>query len=298
MALRGKKPEATEKRLKLFLYGEAGSGKTTAAIQMPRPYIIDTEKGTEQKSYIDKINAAGGSVFRTTSDLELLDELKALMTESHQYKTLIIDPITNIEDVVIGDATTKYKAQEKEGGDMRVWRDRDLTMRRVRSILLNIDMNVVITAHGKIEYEEGKTMVKKGITHEGWKKWPYIFDLVLELQKQGKKRSAIVRKTRMAEEFPDGDQFDWSYEELSRRYNPEIMERDAVAVCLATPEQIDQMNDLLAMLKVEGDWVEKVFKAAGVECWADMPQDKMQKCIDQKINEIGKLKNERVKDGV
>jgi hypothetical protein len=43
--LRGKKPEAINKRLKMFMYGGAGAGKTTAAIQFPNSYIIDCEKG-------------------------------------------------------------------------------------------------------------------------------------------------------------------------------------------------------------------------------------------------------------
>ena len=45
-ALRAKKPEAVTKRLKLFMFGPAGVGKTTAAIQFPNSYIIDCEKGT------------------------------------------------------------------------------------------------------------------------------------------------------------------------------------------------------------------------------------------------------------
>lgn len=279
MALRGKKPEVIEKRLKLFLYGPAGVGKTTAAIQMPNPYIIDTEKGTEQKAYVEKISAVGGAVFRTTSATELLEELKSLMTESHSYKTLVIDPVTNIEDGIIADANDKYKANEKEGGDRRVWGDRDRTMRRIRSMLLNIDMNVVITAHGKIEY--GDNFTKLGQTFEGWKKWPYIFDLVLELDSQGKKRVAVVRKSRMAAEFPDGDQFEWSYQELSRRYNPEVMEKDSVAVVLASPEQVSEMRELMQVLQVDEDWIGRVFKRADVECWEDMPADMIRKCIEQ-----------------
>ena len=37
MALRGKKPEAIQKRLKALFFGLPGVGKTTAAIQFPRP---------------------------------------------------------------------------------------------------------------------------------------------------------------------------------------------------------------------------------------------------------------------
>ena len=54
MALRARKPEAVQKRLKLFMFGPAGVGKTTAAIQFPNSYIIDCERGTEN---YDKLKA-------------------------------------------------------------------------------------------------------------------------------------------------------------------------------------------------------------------------------------------------
>jgi len=44
--LRARKPEAVVKRLKMFMFGPAGVGKTTAAIQFPNSYIIDAERGT------------------------------------------------------------------------------------------------------------------------------------------------------------------------------------------------------------------------------------------------------------
>jgi hypothetical protein len=293
MALRGKKPEVTESRLKLFLFGEAGAGKTTAAIQMPCPYVIDTEKGTAQKSSVEQIQKAGGAVFAATSATELLDEIKSLAIEKHPYKTLVIDPITNIEDNVINDAQSKYDKQKKDGGDMRVWRDRDQIMRRIRSMLLSIDMNVVITAHGKTEYAPGGAFQKIGTTFEGWKKWPYLFDLVIELSNQGKKRMAVVKKSRMATEFPDGDQFEWSYQELAKRYNPAIMEKEAVAVVLASPEQVSMMKKIMETMKVSDEWMLAVFNKAGVECWEDMPSDKIQKCIDSKLSDMKELRPEK-----
>jgi GTPase SAR1 family protein len=49
--LRAKKPTTIQKRFKALFYGAAGAGKTTAAIQFPRPYLIDTERGCENDSY-------------------------------------------------------------------------------------------------------------------------------------------------------------------------------------------------------------------------------------------------------
>ena len=75
-ALRAKKPEAVTKRLKLFMFGPAGVGKTTAAIQFPNSYIIDCEKGTE--NYDKIITQSGSSVFQTT---DIGDALRILVRE-------------------------------------------------------------------------------------------------------------------------------------------------------------------------------------------------------------------------
>ena len=92
MALRGKKPKNADKRLKLFMYGDAGVGKTTAACQMPSPYIIDTERGTD--NYADKINGVGGAVFRTTDIHEVIEEIRNLSILKHGFKTFVIDSIS------------------------------------------------------------------------------------------------------------------------------------------------------------------------------------------------------------
>ena len=96
MALRGKTPTTIEKRLKALFYGTAGAGKTTAALQFPRPYLIDTEKGAENDTYTKLLEKQGGVIFQTQDFDELLKEVKALLVEKHEFKTLIIDPLTTI----------------------------------------------------------------------------------------------------------------------------------------------------------------------------------------------------------
>src|SRR3954462_8976862 len=92
--LRARKPEAVNKRLKVFKYGPAGVGKTTAAIQFPNSYIIDCEKGAENYDRI--VTASNSVVFQTTDINEVIQEVKSLLTERHEYRTLVIDPITTV----------------------------------------------------------------------------------------------------------------------------------------------------------------------------------------------------------
>ena len=60
-------------RLRCYLYGPGGVGKTMAAIKgFPKPYIIDTESGCEH--YRELIDEVGGAVYQTT-DLDRMARL-------------------------------------------------------------------------------------------------------------------------------------------------------------------------------------------------------------------------------
>lgn len=272
MALRGKPPEEVTKRLKLFMYGPAGVGKTTAAIQFPNSYIIDCERGSEN---YDKLIAGSGSVvFQTTDINEVITEVKALLTEKHDYRTLVIDPITTAYNDLL------EKCEAKVGSDFgRHYGAANKAMKKLSNLIIALDMNVVVTAHAKKEYAPNLAVI--GQTFEGWKQLDYMFDLVIELNKQkGKKaRTGKVIKTRL-ESFPDEEAFEWSYQNIQERYSRELLEREAVAITFATPEQIAEMHSMLSIVRLPDGTVERWFARAGVDTWEELPSPIMQKCID------------------
>jgi hypothetical protein len=281
MALRGKKPDQIVKRLKLFMFSPAGTGKTTAAIQFPRPYIIDTERGTD--NYGKTIEGVGGAVFQTNDMAEVIAEVKALATTAHDYRTLVLDSMT----VVYNDLLDKCAA--KVGEDFgRHYGAANKEMKRLANLLMSLDMNVIVTAHAKAEY--GPNLQKLGNTFDGWKQADYIFDLVLQLGRsnkfdgaqakgRGTTRYARVEKTRI-ETFPDLDVFEWSYDAFKQRYDAASMERPAAPVKLASADQVAQVKGLLEIVRLPDDTVEKWFKKAGVEDWTDMGEEAIGKCIE------------------
>jgi hypothetical protein len=270
MALRARKPEAVTKRLKLFMFGPAGVGKTTAAIQFPNSYIIDCEKGTE--NYDKLITASGSAVFQTTDIHEVIAEVKALLTEPHDYRTLVIDPITTVYNDLLD------KCEQKVGADFgRHYGAANKEMKRLANLIMALDMNVVVTAHAKTEY--GQNLAKIGYTFDGWKQLDYWFDLVIELGKKGKKRYGKVTKTRL-ESFPDEDTFEWSYEAISKRYSIDILEREAQTIKLAAADQIRELKDLLSIVRLPEGTTDKWFAKAGVDAWEDMSAETIAKCID------------------
>jgi hypothetical protein len=268
--LRAKKPEAVTKRLKLFMFGPAGVGKTTAAIQFPNSYIIDCEKGAE--NYDKLITESGSAVFQTTDMHDVIQEVKSLLTTRHDYRTLVIDPITTVYNDLL------EKAEAKVGTDFgRHYGEANKTMKRLANLIMALDMNVVVTAHAKAEY--GDNLKKLGYTFDGWRQLDYWFDLVVELGKRGKKRTARVVKTRI-EGFPDEDVFEWSYEGIKKRYDIAMLEKEAQALQLATQDQVRELKDLLNLVRLPEGTVDRWFAKAGVDLLEDMPADVIAKCIE------------------
>lgn len=214
MALRGVAPESIQKRLKCLIYGSAGVGKTTCAITFPKVYLIDTERGAENEQYTQLISKNGGAIFQTTDFDELMTEIKSLLTEKHDYKTLVIDPLTNIYNDLLDKVALRVGT---EFG--RHYSESNKLMKHLCTLLLRLDMNILITSHSKNEY--GNNMTVLGATYDCYKKLDYLFDLVFEVQKRGKERIAITKKSRIGT-IPDGASFAFSYDEIAEKYGRDV----------------------------------------------------------------------------
>jgi hypothetical protein len=184
----------------------------------------------------------------------------------------VIDPITTVYNDLL------EKCEAKVGTDFgRHYGEANKYMKRLANLIMALDMNVVVTAHAKAEY--GENLRKLGYTFDGWKQLDYWFDLVVELGKKGKKRVARVSKTRI-ESFPDEDVFEWSYDAIKKRYDISVLEKEAQAVRIATPEQVREVKELMNIVRLPEGTVDKWFAKAGVDLWEDMPADVIAKCIE------------------
>jgi hypothetical protein len=278
MALRGKQPELIQKRLKCLFYGVAGAGKTTAAISFPSVYLIDTEKGAENAQYLDIIKQGGGAIYQCSDFGDILNEVKALLSEKHPYKTLVIDPLTVLYDNLLEVAAaipTKDGTEATAFG--KHYQHANRKMKQLLQMLLRLDMNVIITAHAKAEY--GKDMVKLGETFDCYKKLDYLFDLVIEIRKIGLKRIGIVRKTRIST-FEEGSDFEFSYSTIAQKYGKDIIEREALSEELAKPEQLKELDRLVKLLKVPQDVTDKWLLRANSSSFGDMSSSVIGKCIE------------------
>ena len=271
MALRGKKPEEKDKRLKMLLFSPAGIGKTMAAIQMPNPYIIDTEAGTSH--YGELIEKSGGSVWASTELIDIIEEVKQLATTKHNFRTLVIDPITIPYEAKMEEGATDPKIGDDYGKHIAYANRYMAALFRLLGLL---DMNVVVTSHAKLVYKDGK---EAGVTFDGWKKLDYIFDLALELQRRGNKRVAVIRKTRL-EAFPDQETFDWSFEELARRAGEGELIRAAAPVEMASKEQFEELKRKVKAMNVSSDETDKWLTKEGITSFSEMTAERIGKYID------------------
>lgn len=292
MTLRGKTPEAKDKRLKMMLFGPAGIGKTTCAIQFPNAYIFDLERGSD--FYHETIKKNGSVVFQTTNPDEVKVELKSLITEKHEFKTIILDPIT-----VLYSATqekwnrifTKYADTEKqtELGDFgfRYWAKVKQDYKAIIRLLLSWDGNVILTSHQKDIYGEG--MKKIGLGSDSMKGDEYAFDYIFQLAKDSKdKRIAITKKERAEvgkSKFPQ--EFEWSYSNFLIYYGKEALERPSTPVPLASAEQVAEVKRLLSIVKVDDQWESDCLTKADVDEWSEMTEEKIAKVIKFLTDKLG-----------
>lgn len=270
-ALRGIKPTKVEKRLKALFFGPAGSGKTTASINFPRVYLIDTEKGAVNDSYVALLEKNGGAYFSTSDFDDLMKEVKSLLSEKHEFKTLVIDPLTVVYNDLLDKSALKVGTEYG-----RHYGEANKQMKYLLSLLLRLDMNVIITSHAKNEL--GKDLSILGQTYDCYKKLDYLFDLVFEVKRQGSSRVGIVRKTRL-ESFPDGETFPFSYAEIAKRYGKAILERDAVPEVLASKEQVSHLKHLVELYKEPAELVQKWLDKAECQTFDEMREDIIAKII-------------------
>lgn len=283
LKLKAVKPKATEpKKPAILVYGAAGVGKTWCALDFPKVYYIDSERGATNQEYTDKLEKSGGMYLGIEQGSqnfdEVLDQVRALRSLKHEYRTLVIDSFTKLFNMEIANEQERLKKSnlKDEFGSSKkpaVRKSRELV-----GLLSTLDMNVILICHETPNWSEGE---QKGVKADAWDKLIYELDLALRVQKLGGSRKAFIEKSRIAN-FPEGTMIDWSYAEFAKRWGEEVIQREQKPVTLATKEQLERVAKLNDLLKTTPEEIDKHYSWAEVTRYDDMPSDK----IDIVINRL------------
>lgn len=222
--------------MKIFAFGPAGSGKTTALIQFPYNYIIDTEQGTDP--YYKTIQEKHSKVFKSTNPLEIEEEIDYLTNEKHEFKTVSLDCTTELYDTVLDIWHDKFVASQKlknkgkedllEDFGVRFWQKAKPTYKKILRKLKDLPMNVIVTAHEKDKYR-GQSII--GVTFDSEKSDDFMFDFVFRFfQNNGVFKAVCLKQRNDKDEvkFPY-EEFDWHYNNLIQFANKRLIDGNIIS---------------------------------------------------------------------
>lgn len=280
--LKARSPELIQPgKIKGVIFGASGVGKTWFVSSFPKPFLFDSEGGADLKHYQERLKAAGGGYMGPddgTLDFKVLfEQMEALATEKHQYKTLVIDSITKLYLTAIADEQKRLGDKDAFGASKK---PAVAHMRQLINWCNKLDMNVWFVAHEVAEWgmDAKGNRVEIGKMPDVWDKLIYELDLGLHAQKRTGGRVAFVRKSRLSG-FPDSDCFPLEYSEFAERYGKDFIEADVKPVLLASAEQVGEIQRLISVVKVPESDIEKVLTKAQAESWYELTKEQAEATI-------------------
>lgn len=280
--LKARAPETVKQgKIKAVLFGPSGVGKTTLALSFPAPYYFDVEGGAKGPQYRELLSKSGGAYMGpedgTLSFDTLLEQMQALATEKHGYRTLIVDSLTKLFQTTIAAEAERLGDKDAFGASKK---PAVAAMRRLVMWASRLDMNIWFICHETAEWGMvGGQRTEVGRVPDCWDKLIYELDLAVQAVKRGPQRIAVVKKSRLIA-FPDADTFPLDYAEFASRHGREAVESEAGQIALATPEQVEEVAKLLTLVQVPEADIAKGFAKAGVEKWEEMTGDQITKWLN------------------
>lgn len=138
---------------RICVYGGHGIGKSTLASQFPNPIFISTEDG------LDSLDVT--SFPKAQSVTDVVNSIKTLIKEDHEYNTVVIDSV----DWLVEPLITSNVEQNHEAKDLAYGKGQMLIAEEFREILQGLDvlrhkrrMNIVLIAHAAVvRFEDPRT---------------------------------------------------------------------------------------------------------------------------------------------
>lgn len=143
------------------LYGVEGVGKTSWAAQAPKPIFLCAEDGIRNLD-VKKVLSPTGEPIRLWQDV--MGALEALLTEAHDFQTLVIDTADWLEPLVKADVMATYFENSEAKFDA-FGRGYNMAMGHWRKLVDALDrlrtdrrMEIILLAHAQLKSEESPSV--------------------------------------------------------------------------------------------------------------------------------------------
>lgn len=304
------KPGTHKKGLKILVYGDTGTGKTSFALTFPKSLILDTEDGYEWYENTEKAKNMAG-IARSQSFDDLDDLLDQLDRDSSEYSTFVIDSETKIYenlqeallDVEERRARKKHRDELDANISQRSWgkiKQISLRLQNEKIRLASQGVNIVsVSQAADVMENSGDTMVKVGEKPDMHKKAKYDYDIKLRLFIKDGKYYGEVEKDR-TDTYSVGTVLENpSYDNWKERV--EGKENQGTTKDVNFTESVDKSkkayeNELKSEMSFEErvrdyaaelddaqkkEFVEKMIAIAGTAKAKDMTEEAKQRIIDE-----------------
>ncbi len=136
---------------RILLYGPESFGKSTFGLHMPKPIFIPAESGLRALKNVHAFPKP--EVYQ-----DVLDAVEELRNEKHEYRTLIIDTIDSVEELLQAAVCKLGKVQELESYGGGFGKGYKVVAEKWRGLLLALEnlnvekrMTIVLLSHSQVK---------------------------------------------------------------------------------------------------------------------------------------------------
>jgi hypothetical protein len=140
--------ESLNPNLVMLVYGRSGTGKTAFAATFPKPiaYLDINERGTETIANVEGIEVGH------CEEWQDFDNAYWALNQDTNYKTIVVDQITNLQDMAMREILRRQNKKPSEQFTQRNWGQLGGLL---KEYILNFKMlasryNVVLIAHERV----------------------------------------------------------------------------------------------------------------------------------------------------
>lgn len=190
MALAIRKPSTSKKGLKVLVFGDTGTSKTTFTLTFPKSLILDSETGT---SWYEDESPNIAYIVNTQDYNDIIEGIEKAeeLARKGEISTLVIDSETkfyqNLQNVIL---QLEEKRARKKGRDeldasvsQRGWGKIKSISTRLQNLKLDLSAKgihvVSVAQEDEIKEKQGENMIRVGERASMAKKSEYDYDIVL-----------------------------------------------------------------------------------------------------------------------